>query len=755
MIHPAKFRLARLVLWPLLLIGAVLGCATTASAGTGGIVNLPTAGTKIRSGLKIQIDTRWVDGTGYRPVRMRVSSIPAGPAPADRSIRITLRPRGWRMGTVRASVTKIVELPQGAMFSDVTVSVPHYEMWNNFDVETSEDGDRLRDLCVRYVGLPSRNFYNWSEAMPAILVLDRDAPAHSITSSIRRARPNSSELPDIRALASRVPLNSYNSQVTQGIYNTSKAVDDSDILRFLVDLPRLEILRPEDLPDRWIDLTCVDMILVSLDEVARIREVLPARWQAIQDWQASGATLCVFGAGEGYERLDELERSIGAPPLPVDPRRPYARGWTEPKSQRHTVHVNALSEYSGNVAYYNNQGGVAEETTVPDEQSEPPGPRRFLTRTVRQGALVAIAAENPFPGEPQEWAWLLNSLTQDRWMWYRRHGLSMHRENPDYWDLLIPGVGEAPVNSFLVLISLFVIIIGPVNYFMLHRQRRLYLILLTVPLGAIIVTGSLLIYALLTDGLGVRHRTRSVTEIDQLNHHVVSWSRQSYYAGLSPADGLSFPADAAVYPVEHRPVGNPTRDGRQQLIWEDQQRLASGYLTTRSTKQFLVVESRSTDVGLTIDETSDPPQVTNRLGVQVDHLILRTSAGELYAASVVEIASTAGLTAITDEDASDQWSALLSQHRPAFPEGFDPYDLENAADFFETYDYSQYVDQGLPPPSFKASIFERRVRELTSVRFRGLPPRTYLAAVAQPVEVSLGIADSRAEAGFHLVIGRW
>ena len=98
---------------------------------------------------------------------------------------------------------------------------------------------------------------------------------------------------------------------------------------------------------------------------------------------------------------------------------------------------------------------------------------------------------------------MLNSVPADHWMWYKRHGMSLHRTNDDFWNCLVPGVGMAPVVSFVLLISLFAIFIGPVNYWVLSRARRLYLLLLTVPLGAAVVTIALFAYALLTDGLAL------------------------------------------------------------------------------------------------------------------------------------------------------------------------------------------------------------------------------------------------------------
>jgi hypothetical protein len=58
-------------------------------------------------------------------------------------------------------------------------------------------------------------------------------------------------------------------------------------------------------------------------------------------------------------------------------------------------------------------------------------------------------------------------------------------------------------------------------------------------------------------------------------------------------------------------------------------------------------------------------------------------------------------------------------------------------------------------PSFRTSIFERRLYGLINVSFAGMKPRAYLASVAEPIEVSIGVPKARKEAGFHLVTGRW
>src|SRR4029453_4712783 len=103
---------------------------------------------------------------------------------------------------------------------------------------------------------------------------------------------------------------------------------------------------------------------------------------------------------------------------------------------------------------------IAKPTAKSDDPSDgksaaPPkaigtaGSAPFVLRSAGQGCVVAIASENPFPGKEADWVWILNSVQDRHWRWYQRAGFSMHRDNDDYWKFLVPGVGRAPVVSFL------------------------------------------------------------------------------------------------------------------------------------------------------------------------------------------------------------------------------------------------------------------------------------------------------------------
>lgn len=733
-----------------------------ATAGTGMQTSVPAG--PVKNGLRVNVDSSWVDANGYRPIQVElipcVGAIPA-PATADRSIRVEIRPYSWRGGFGWCGVSDFVEIHQGDTSVKTTVAVPQREQWSTFQVEFWEDGRKLEDLAFSGAMSYTGN-YGWTEAAPAMLFIDRDAPIRSqrmnrITElNIAGSKGKSYNLPDARGLAEGYPP----PDLTQRGYDPSERATDLDILEALKGWSKIELLPPSDLPTRWIEFTGFDFIFVSLDDFAAMKEENPSSWQAIRDLIATGPTLCVYGVGEDFARLQEVELLLDMPPNNDAEKDPY-RGWLTPQTQKYSRHINEVQP-SQNPYYYSQQ---AQQTPDPKTEQamnaaegKAPSKPTFVWRNVDLGRVVALGPEDPFPGRPQDWGWVFNTLDSNDWMWRQRHGLSLNRRNFDYWNFLVPGVGLAPVNTFLILISLFVVVIGPLNYWFLVRHGRLYLLLVTVPAGALAVTMSLFTFALLTEGLGTKARVRSYTEIDQRRGRSVSWSRQSYYAALTPSRGFNFPKTAAVYPIETQPAEQPNYYRPKCTIdWEEDQTLARGYISARVTAQMMVIQARETTAKLDIQEGAGPPEATNALGTEIEFLVLRDSDGKFFLAENVAEGKKAAL-------APGEWSAAVGRIRKALaavtpknPEGYDPREYNEALNFGQSnvYWWGGDIDSGVGDPTVNSSILERSLREIVSPSADTLPPRGYIALVKQSPEVPLGVAKAKYEASIHVIVGRW
>lgn len=739
-------------------------------AGMGNVISLPM-GTAPKNGLRLDIDTHWVNANGYRPLRVTATNLLAGPTSPDRTIRVELTPNSWHWGH-GASVSFYIEIPEATRQVRQTVSIPQGEQWRTLRIEVFEDGQQLEDLSVDS-GIPlraGRNWTSWSEATPTFLIIDSDAPPIADrqqgmrlsqgTGAAPKGPGNVNRLPDIRYLAVLHP--DPNNRGNYSFLQLESAIGDESTLQIVDQMTKVEMRPPGDLPTKWIDYTCFDLTFVTFDDLKSLARNHPRRWQAIRDWLATGPTLCVYDIPLDSQHLGELERLLDLPPL-ADAANETSefRGWSVPNDRRNSVEAvrdldglyqdvrrRRVPDGSSLMEIFANAGGI--------QQAVKPDQTPFVSRDVKLGRVVALRTNEPFSRGSYGISWLMNEIGGENWMWYRRHGMSLHRENKDYWNLMIPGVGRAPVTSYLVLISLFVVVIGPVNYFFLRKKKRLYLLLITVPIGAGVVTSALLNYALISDGLGVRARVRSYAEIDQTTGRAVSWSRQTYYAGLSPSRGLKYPEDAAFYTIEHFPSERRRRTDRW-VVWDEGQRLTAGYLGARSTAQFMVVQSHENRGGLSIvenDSQESAPRVTNNLEADIAMLVICDSAGRYHWAENTERGEQFQPRPIDPAEAAKRLRLAYDENRAALPVGFDSRYYRSSFGF-RSYRWTD-VDQGLKPsPAFDQGVLERGIQRAIYTDARNMKPRSYVAITRESAEAPLGHQASQEEASFHVVSGRW
>ena len=336
--------------------------------------------------------------------------------------------------------------------------------------------------------------------------------------------------------------------------------------------------------------------------------------------------------------------------------------------------------------------------------------------------------------------------------------------NMGFWNFLISGVGLPPVGTFRVLITLFVVAIGPVNYFLLRRWKRLHLLVITVPASAAVVTVVLVGYALVGDGLATRVRVRSFTQIDQRLGQAVCWARLSYYAGIAPAEGLRFSGDTAVLPLMAGHVGARETSVRE-LTWDDDQRLQRGWLRSRMPTQFVTVRCRPSQHKLQITSPKDdtgPMSVRNHLGTTIEHLVVQDKDGKHYAAkTAIDAGATAQLQQIDSAGAMQPLRQIELDRRPQIPPSMDRWagGPRRRRAFGRRGAYRFSGDEMMSIQG--ASILERELKKLAAAADPSDPhspllvPGSYVAVVRSSPEVSLGVDSAREEDSFHVIRGKW
>jgi hypothetical protein len=732
-------------------------------------VHLPGMGIKNRCGLTLDLDCRGAESNGYRPVRVKLTNFPPIANTYDRQVRITLKMMHGRSVYGQTSVSQVVEIPEGATSGEAVISVPSDGQGYYMGLEVREGGQRLEELCSTYLPLNARGGWgNGDEAFPSLLLISSAVPDRSTRDSLIAQNfgqiPETAptyELPDVRNLVAGT--HDRNASISRSYGQIS----DRSQLALLENYPSMELLPPAEISERWIDLSTYSIILISREDLKLLAKSLPQRKEALQQWLAHGTVLVVYDAGDDFEQLQEIEKLLELPPLPdAEKKGVLYRNWVVARESDNDRKIKQYGNSSQNYQNYAVPAMAAPAAATSDSTTEPTSPTTnppekkssnsppFVSRPAQMGWLIAMAGKKPFPGEVDQWERLFASIPGQRESWTFRHGMTLRGNNDGFWNWHIAGVGAAPVFSFIFLATLFAIAIGPLNYLFLGRIRRLSLLLFTVPLGALIVTLSLFLYAIGTDGLGVRSRVRSYTLLDQRSGQMVSWSRQTYFASVAPSRGLKYPADTLVFPLllKQNEMGGTYR----AVDWEpDGQRLKSGFLSSRALSQFMVVRSAKSDTRLEVIEQKSAPhlQVRNTLGTKIKLLILRDSQGAYFAADNLPQDTTAEPAPTKAEDARSALTKHIQKQEPGYPEGYDPAMSGNA--LTRMFRGAFPTGGNYSPVHTSVSLMEKSISEIASPRSELLDQGTYLAIVELSPDVPMGVAVSKQRDSLNVIRGKW
>jgi hypothetical protein len=456
---------------------------------------------------------------------------------------------------------------------------------------------------------------------------------------------------------------------------------------------------PSELPTEWQAYSGLDLVIVSQALLERLEAEVR---RGLLRWVETGGTLLVHSAGTPAG-ASSLEGGWGLPPA-----RP-GEDWSEQTAGRF----------------------------------------RYSLRPRLLG-LAAVLPVDPFRNfSAEEWMTLLGSIGRPRWEWSQRYGFSSRHPSGDFLEFLIPSVKGAPVLAYLVLITLFSIAIGPVNYLYLWKRKRLYLLVVTIPLIAVVTSLSLFAYSVVAHGFSTRARIRSLTLLDQPTNTAVSASRVSYYAGLAPSGGLRFSRDTAVYPL-----WPPDGGFESGLVdWSEQQHLTSGWLRSRTRTQFYIMTHRAERGRLEVTPADGAIRAANGLAWPLACLVVADDAGRLYFGETLAVGEGRALVPLSSEQAAAVRKRLAA-HPPELPPHL------QGVSYVPPYrhrgwspEYSQDLET-----SFGNNSVERLLQRLSGSTWKvgeQLEPRSYVAIVEHNPGLDLGVAGAVEEASLHVILGRY
>ena len=660
-----------------------------------------TPGFSFKSGLQLSVKTTWAGANGYRPVRLTFSS--NKPLAAECQGTIQFYTHSWRRRREGAtiSVEKDFVLPLGSSSTSLTLFVPQLMGWDSYAWEVWIDGEKDNELSMRQFSSSSSG----SGDKIAVLILTAENQNGT--------------------LLSQLPL---------------EAGDSFDFVEQMFF----------GMPDTWLTFSGIDVVAMYLEDIALMEEYFPEKYEHLLRWVRLGGNLCVFQVGKVYSELDKIDELLSSKGgSGVTDSVISVSAWRElQESGVATSHENqllALLSPRPSPRFSNSElPKLSIWNPLPTSRSKP----WFLTRSFGIGTVSAFrnVNVNSWRSVDEELRKMLSAVGRsqliDRFYYEERLGNDPKSGNRQFYDWHIPDVGTAPVLEFQFLISLFVICIGPLNYWILRRAKRLPLLIATVPLAALGTTLLLFTYGFLADGVGVRVRVRSFTYLDQNEEEVACWSRLSYYAGIGPSEGLHFPKDTAIYPVlAYRGRSSRVAVPEKEMEWDNEQLLTRGWLSSRTPTQYQTLTARNSTRNLEFELNGSEPTVRNQLGVDVLFLGVKDHEGNWFEVEDVGANEVKQLISSERQKVQGRLRLVALDNAPEFPLGFANARQAQRNDESESF--------------FSGNLMETRMRALFSPVVDIWDKGSYVAITRSGVEVSLGLRDVTEAESYHVVQGTW
>ena len=633
-------RIALALLFPMLL-PVVVAPAEEIALGT-------APSNPAQAGFRMVMSTARLGNEGFRPVKLVFSPI-RKQFGRQRELTILFRPRTQYERELDFQFSCDVTVPQGVNRFEKTVMVPQFHRWESCWVRVIEDGRPCGKVPTR-MGI-NNSVKDWGQQVSFAIIVPRDS---------RTVGEPWAVFPDVRSMVTVFGDGPIDQQPKLKRFTDKQARSYVDKLSY--GFTRFRILDEPELPETWIGYSQLDVVLAPYPVLARIAEEQPAAFEQLRKWVSTGGQVWAYAAPPQLAANDPV---LGG----AKPEKKGIRFITNPaprlglgnENDTAAVEFQPWSDsYSGSYSY--NAMGTSRKS-VYDDLVDAENPmvevikrKEFLSQLSTAdhglGRIVLIAADDPFPGSFQFWS----SLEIDYQQWNTRQGVDFTNGNDSYWSWLMAAVGGPPVKMFIALNTLFVIVMGPVLYFMLRRKRRLYLLYFLAPTLAFLATVGLFVYAFLSDGFDNRARVRQLTWVDARGNPescpIVNQSRHTYYTIVDSRQGLHFDAEDMVFPVLHTELvqrntyymASDNRAGDYLIRRTPEGRHYGGdFLPTRTQVQYLVSRPETGPCPIEVDWNAKPFTVTNRLQTTLDHVAVCDGQGKFWIANSVAAGAKADI----------------------------------------------------------------------------------------------------------------
>ncbi|HKC87347.1 MAG TPA: hypothetical protein VKG02_15285 [Blastocatellia bacterium] len=263
-----------------------------------------------------------------------------------------------------------------------------------------------------------------------------------------------------------------------------------------------------------------------------------------------------------------------------------------------------------------------------------------------------------------------------------------------------------PVRGLFLLMLLFAVVIGPVNYMALARRKKRTWLWWTAPAIAVVASLAVFGYAMLAEGWQASVRAEVMTILDENARRATTVGLTAFYAPLTPSDGLRFSYDTEVTPLLPGRGGyyafgrsGMTGGASRTIDWTEDQHLAGGWITARVPVHFIVRKSEPRRERLNVRREGSKIIVVNGLGADIKQLWWAEADGRVYLAENLQAGAGASLK-LTDLRTRGEVAGLREAFRSEWWDRIKQYpqkplEVLEAGCYLATLDSSPFLEEGL------------------------------------------------------------
>lgn len=592
--------------------------------------------------------------SGYLPIKIELRA--QGTFPADRNFTFQFRTRAD--GTFPPQNGMLVEVPiqvdQGSKSKSVIRSLPKWYAGQLLDVSVQEDGRRLPQYEGRVgnVNGPGTASTMWllarEQSIATLNVLDEDAE------------------PDIQIDLSELGLGSAG---VNGLFG-----------RGYLEHGLIQSTSWRELPTDWREFNRYDWVVIRKATLTKLQKE-PDAFASLRSWLLLGGTLVIYGTEDpaaackaaGFHWTNDQTAQLRVRSARRTQAASLSKQIDQWEDQLSAISASSIglqatpNDLSQRVKALESKISIIKRKLFNGVIDE----RVWFQRT-SAGNLFAVGTI-PEKSAPSVLAWrIISQLTDFRASPSLRRGVDPLLGDARFSRWLIPGVAEPPVYTFIGLLTLFVVLVGPIAYRKTTKHGRGYLMFAIAPLLALFTTLAMFGYGIVADGFDTIVRVRQLTWVDGKTGDAGERVRATYFAGLRPKVPLTFSNDTEVmtYPMTQRKAWEELNMAGAEtmgsvVVAEEQQLFDPAFLPSRQQRQFVSHLPRAGFGSLTLLPGEDgQPRLKSSLSISLRETIVRDSDGDYWSVPELPAGETKACQTIDEKAASKILGQLYSDHRP-------------------------------------------------------------------------------------------